>query len=547
MKLEYLYIDGYKGLKRLKLQFKEQTGVVPVDFLIGCNGSGKSSVLEAVGLIFTRIMQNELPGFIFELKYRMPDGTGIYVKPQKKGFCDASGRRRKLYVELEKNGKTQQLYSIPDEYLPDRIISYCSGANSSMEDILIRSPRASLASDLYDLSLAMDVENGEGPVSGKEEHPGESSVARGEAAEEILSFYERLDVNPRVLFLDAVTSKFILPALFAVMPFDMHDDRISEKALRYATLRKKLLKRLNIRLIPAAFSLRIDDTRLEEAADRPQMSILRRLLSQDVKGKALSNCVIHRTSTDRLEEDGSLAGETAAVFLFESWEAEGEKVFYHPMLQRYFDGNPFALISTLLTAWREGVIREIHFSYRNGDERGLYEMEDLSDGELMWLARIGLILMAQNHCGENTLFLYDEPDVHFNDDWSRDFVRFVYAMCSMDGTSGNEFLVATHSDLILTDAMRSQIHLFENPTGSRTEVKELEISTFAAGRDSISKQVFKASSIGGFASDTIKELIAETDPEQLAQAISKIGPGYQRFRLQEQLYALLEKNDRIKG
>ena len=547
MKLEYLYIDGYKGLKRLKLQFKEQTGVVPVDFLIGCNGSGKSSVLEAVGLIFTRIMQNELPGFIFELKYRMPDGTGIYVKPQKKGFCDASGRRRKLYVELEKNGKTQQLYSIPDEYLPDRIISYCSGANSSMEDILIRSPRASLASDLYDLSLAMDVENGEGPVSGKEEHPGESSVARGEAAEEILSFYERLDVNPRVLFLDAVTSKFILPALFAVMPFDMQDDRISEKALRYATLRKKLLKRLNIRLIPAAFSLRIDDTRLEEAADRPQMSILRRLLSQDVKGKALSNCVIHRTSTDRLEEDGSLAGETAAVFLFESREAEGEKVFYHPMLQRYFDGSPFALISTLLTAWREGVIREIHFSYRNGDERGLYEMEDLSDGELMWLARIGLILMAQNHCGENTLFLYDEPDVHFNDDWSRDFVRFVYAMCSMDGTSGNEFLVATHSDLILTDAMRSQIHLFENPTGSRTEVKELEISTFAAGRDSISKQVFKASSIGGFASDTIKELMAETDPEQLAQAISKIGPGYQRFRLQEQLYALLEKNDRIKG
>ena len=64
-----------------------------------------------------------------------------------------------------------------------------------------------------------------------------------------------------MLFLDAVTSKFILPALFAVMPFDMQDDNISTKALHYASLRKKLLKRLNIRLIPAAFSLRIDDTR----------------------------------------------------------------------------------------------------------------------------------------------------------------------------------------------------------------------------------------------------------------------------------------------
>lgn len=547
MKLEYLYIDGYKGLKRLKLQFKEQAGVVPLDFLIGCNGSGKSSVLEAVGLIFTRIMQNELPGFIFELKYRMPDGTGIYVKPQKKGFCDTFGRRRKLYVELEKNGKTQQLYSIPDQYLPDRIISYCSGANSSMEDILIRSPRASLASDLYDLSLAMGAGAGEDPGSGNEEHPGETRVAQGEAAEEILSFYERLDVNLRVLFLDAVTSKFILPALFAVMPFDMQDNNISEKALGYASLRKKLLKRLNIRLIPAAFSLRIDDTKLEEAADRPQISILRRLLSQDTKGVALSNCVIHRTSADRTEEDGSLAGETAAVFLFDSWEADGEKVFYHPMLQRYFDGNPFSLISTLLTAWREGVIREIHFSYRNGDERGLYEMEDLSDGELMWLARIGLILMAQNYCGENTLFLYDEPDVHFNDDWSRDFVRFVYSMCSMDGKSGNEFLVATHSDLILTDAMQSQIHLFENPTGSKTEVKDLEISTFAAGRDSISRQVFKASAIGGFASDSVKTYMEEKDPDKLKDAISKVGPGYQRFRLQEQLYALLEKGDTVHG
>ena len=36
-------------------------------------------------------MQNGLPGFIFELKYRMPDGTGIYVKPQKKGFAMLPG------------------------------------------------------------------------------------------------------------------------------------------------------------------------------------------------------------------------------------------------------------------------------------------------------------------------------------------------------------------------------------------------------------------------------------------------------------------------
>lgn len=68
--------------------------------------------------------------------------------------------------------------------------------------------------------------------------PGRKQCCKRGGGRRDIILYERLDVNPRVLFLDAVTSKFILPALFAVMPFDMQDDHISEKALRYATLRK---------------------------------------------------------------------------------------------------------------------------------------------------------------------------------------------------------------------------------------------------------------------------------------------------------------------
>ena len=157
----------------------------------------------------------------------MPDGTGIYVKPQKKGFLRCFRAEEKAICGTGKNGKTRQLYSIPDEYCrTDHFLLL--RANSSMEDILIRSPRASLASDLYDLSLAINDENGESRISGNEGYPGESSgPGRGGRGDIIL--YERLDVNPRVLFLDAVTSKFILPALFAVMPFDMQDDNISTK------------------------------------------------------------------------------------------------------------------------------------------------------------------------------------------------------------------------------------------------------------------------------------------------------------------------------
>lgn len=211
MKLEYLYVDGYKGLKELSIYFKEQSSPVSIDFLIGRNGSGKSSVIEALGLIFTRIMQDELPGFHFEMKYRMRDGTDIYVKPEEKNIYDETGRRRKLYIEIAKYGEVSQVSSIPNEYLPDRIISYCSGANNSMEEILITSPRESLASDLYDLSI-LDEED--------QDHEEKNLV---------LSFYEQLDSSPRVIYLDAVTSKIVLPVMYAVLPLEMQGKNIESE------------------------------------------------------------------------------------------------------------------------------------------------------------------------------------------------------------------------------------------------------------------------------------------------------------------------------
>lgn len=112
MKLDYLAIDGYKGLKKLEINFQKQSSATAIDFLIGKNGSGKSSVLEAIGLIFTRIMQNETPGFAFELKYSMSDGTQIQVRPQTE-----AGKRgensSKLAVILQKTAKSVCLGGSP--------------------------------------------------------------------------------------------------------------------------------------------------------------------------------------------------------------------------------------------------------------------------------------------------------------------------------------------------------------------------------------------------------------------------------------------------
>ena len=157
MKLEYLYLDGYKGLKDISLYFQKQEFPASINFLIGKNGSGKSSLLEALGLIFTRIMQEEVPGFDFKIQYSMPDETVIRAMPDNQDKL-----KGKLLVEIiKKQGTVIQADKIPNEYLPDRMVSYCSGANHSMEDVLLKSSKEALVEELYDLSLLEEEADGQ--------------------------------------------------------------------------------------------------------------------------------------------------------------------------------------------------------------------------------------------------------------------------------------------------------------------------------------------------------------------------------------------------
>ena len=199
-----------------------------------------------------------------------------------------------------------------------------------------------------------------------------------------------------------------------------------------------------------------------------------------------------------MAEDGSPAAATKAVFLYRTVQNEKDG-WYHPGLQEFFAGNPFTFISV----------------------------------------RMGLVLLAQNYCGENTLFLYDEPDVHFNDDWNRSFIKLLY---QLGEKKHHQFLVATHSTLILTDAFYEQLHLFTHDARKgAAAVSEIEISTFAAQRDEISRQIFKTETIGAYAESEVQRMMGKKNPRKLIADIEKLGPGYRRFRMYEQLYELLDE------
>jgi len=519
MRLISLSVKQYKVLKDITVQFNEVGEKPNIHFFIGVNGTGKSTMLEALGLIFTRIMQNEVPGFDFYLKYEI-NGAVVSIEPIV-GFWDKEGRKRRMIVKISKDKGQTEFNNIPDEYKPGRIIAYCSGVNTFMDDILISSPKTSLASDLYDI------------YTGKKEDDKDETPY----INELLDYYKNLDTNPRTLYLDAATSRLILPVIFAVLPFNIQDEFAIEKINQYFGLRQEITNRLG-NFSPVAFSLVVDDAAFSNMADVPQKNFLSRIMSSGEKRKVCNWDASRQVFNTWVENEIEPFSENVAVFLYNNF-SETPSSSYNSKLQDCFEGNPFTLLSTLVTGYQVGAIKEVNFTFKIGACPELLDLAALSDGELMWIARMGLILISQEYCSRNNLFLFDEPDVHFNDSWNKDFISMVN---KMGKDTLNEFIIATHSTLILTDAFNKQMHLFDKDIIG-AQVKQPYISTFAAQRERIDMEVFDTAAIGVYADSKISDMMQEKDPEKLLDNISKVGPGYHRFRLYERYYELQKEEE----
>lgn len=88
MRLRSLYIEDYKNIKKQTFDFSNSTGYIA---LIGLNGSGKSNLLEAIGLIFNGILNKKKIPFDYTIVYEH-DGK-LYSR--KKNSATIDGKRVK--------------------------------------------------------------------------------------------------------------------------------------------------------------------------------------------------------------------------------------------------------------------------------------------------------------------------------------------------------------------------------------------------------------------------------------------------------------------
>ncbi|CAG7658923.1 AAA family ATPase [Paenibacillus allorhizosphaerae] len=540
MRLQSIYIKEYKQLREFRIHFKNverSVGKDPFRFLIGRNGVGKSSLLEAIGLIFTRMLQDETPGFAFEVVYVMDvGGRPVTIAARPNDGSDPADLESRLQVDLTNaDGEKKRLdlrkqpFSQCREYHPRRIIGYASGPTNGFEDILLTSPVESIKSDIYD---ARD--------GAREEQDYDLQVLE---IEQSLVNLQRVYDDASYLYIDGKTSALVLLCLSAAIP-SIDSDTDSRFDNTYIALRKKLFDMIG-GIVPIGMTLVVDEERLKEYAETKQRSMRLQPLIRWMSTRSEQSGdqgVSHAWCISRMKETLSDHLFTATI--------HKERVAYFPITEQEqgayhclglgMDTHPFELLTMLLIAKREGLLLDAHLVFKHKQSNRLLYEKALSDGEYLWLGRLGLVLLARSDPSGDALFLFDEPDIHLNESWNEQFVELLHQLSvTSDGTTCNEFIMATHSTLLLTDADPDQLYLLERTKEHETRVVSMEISTFAANRADISKRIFGVTSpIGKYSRRLITEKFASDKKDELLELAKKVGPGYYRFRIHSQLEQL---------
>ena len=517
MRLIRLQIGGFRDGRDLRLELARPKEDDPaLAFLVGPNGTGKSRVLEMLGRIFSHLSAGIPVGLDFELLYECGDHRVlIATSPPEVGVPLGDDTRLEqigawmLVADRDFDGwrPAHVMTSWPTEseldgLLPYRVVGLSAGPASRLDWALRGSALDSIAQRL----------DGGGVQAPPDNVPLDEWRSSMESEGEILREVMRRTANePRCI---ALSGNELLLAILALLSHPLSttsDDEARDTILARAGL--------DVRDSLRAFSFDIaSDWR--ERLPRVQQHPFEELLGQAARRLA-------QRDPDSDPEDDVEETDQRAVF-----EA-GQRL--SAWIERTAD-SPFIWFSQLLGWLKLDALRSVRLVMKKRDGPGLLLDDDFSDGEFLLAGRYALLFLLREH--RDCLILFDEPETHFNDQWKVDLISGLVRV--LKGNAA-QVVLATHSDLTLTDADRSDVYMLDpDPPPDTTEVpREPPVSPFAADRGEITTHVFGAGqAIGRHAADVVERALDSEDPAELRKALERTGPGFHSFRLR---YALQRK------
>ncbi|MBN1970831.1 MAG: AAA family ATPase [Candidatus Delongbacteria bacterium] len=422
MQLKSLYINDYKILKNFTIEF-------PCDFkkyisvFIGANGSGKSTILEAIAQIFSDTILNQTAKFGFELEYSVKleeiiEQTSttsefntayiIVTLHAEKGekikasvnsgmddtdFSDKVIDSRKMVVFGQ--GKEKSVQS----YLPDNIIIYYSGLSEIMEDLC--KPHEEKLSKAY--------------------RKGNTDIDR--------DFFYYKPEHFGIILLSLLSFEYGDIPKFLHNKAKIHGMQSVQIRLKRPSWRKASIEKF-------------------WGAEGE----VRKFLDYLNENSATSDDLTNPESSNR---KGNI--------VIEAWQDEaliitiiGLERLYEIREHLIEERKLFEILNIML---EDGMLENISFSLVKDDKGNSKSFNVLSEGEQQAIVIKG---MTELLSGKNTLFLFDEPDTYLHPSWQRQFIgeieKEIESFSKIERSTGqsifpeNSFLIATHSPQLLSNA-----------------------------------------------------------------------------------------------
>lgn len=402
--------------------------------LVGVNGSGKSNVLEAIAEIFFSLDQYirneenyELSKFSigsFIIEYTLPFkwsldylnwDSGLNFDPKNIQIRITKSENVAPVFEWINGEEVKPITESKEKALPDNIVGYSSGQNELLSIPFYKS-RFSFYKSLQ-----------------KEQ----KSIYKGSVKSSRLQYID-YEENASILLSNFLMAKdveveIIREKLFVdnIADFEIKINR-NQKKSGVLKIGKEIEKFLSFLKSNASSSSIANDIEQLSFIVTPQLKKIFQDNFLDAAGlynlfKQISYLNIN--SVKKVQIDSLLSSQQD---IYENYKIEDFNA----------DKKLFQISSINISK------RDIHYpiSYKH-----------LSDGEHQFIHIIGTLMMMKE---ENTLFLLDEPETHFNPKWKYEYSETIKKVTSVQKS---QILLTTHDPVLLSGLAKENVIVFNRP------------------------------------------------------------------------------------